>query len=183
MEVQDRVSIICCFATGIFLLCIPILMSYKLYQIRDLLDDDEILEEYEYLLSNLRTKSIGQAIYNIMFCLRRVLIIVSLYLIPQDKVSLQLVLNLVVQQIYLMYICMFSPLEKKQDRVMEKINEYLTLIVIYFYMLMCDSAYDSGHRSNIGFFHVFITIFMLILNLLLILRNFGFDTLPDLYGK
>ena len=78
---------------------------------------------------------------------------------------------------------MFSPLEKMQDRVMEKINEYLTLIVIYFYMLMCDSAYDSNHRSNIGFFHVFTTIFMLILNLLLILRNFGFDTLPDLYGK
>ena len=107
MEVQDRVSIICCFATGIFLLFIPILMSCKLYQIRDLLDDDDILEEYEYILSNLRTNSIGQALYNIMFCLRRVLIIASLYLIPQDKVSMQLILNLVVQQIYLMYICMF----------------------------------------------------------------------------
>lgn len=40
METQDRVSLFCCAASGIFLLFIPIFMTYKLYTVKDLLDID-----------------------------------------------------------------------------------------------------------------------------------------------
>ena len=65
---------------------------------------------------------------------------------------------------------------------METINECLTLTVIYFYMLMCDSTYDANQRDNyIGLCHIFITLGMIILNLLLLLKSMGLVTLPGFY--
>ena len=58
MERQDFISVIFCFACAIFLIFIPIYMIYKLYTIKDLIDDDETVEENEFILSNTKTENI-----------------------------------------------------------------------------------------------------------------------------
>ena len=66
---------------------------------------------------------------------------------------------------------------------MEMINECSTLIVIYFYMLMCDSIYDANQRDNyIGLAHIGVTLSMLLLNVALILRSFGKETIPGIWS-
>lgn len=85
---------------------------------------------------------------------------------------------------YTMYICAFTPLESKDDRIMEIANECLTLLVTYFYMLMCDSIYDAKIRDNyIGVCHVFITVGMITANFLLLLKGMGCETIPELYHE
>ena len=110
VERQDFISVMICLASGIFLTFIPIFMTYRLYNIKDLLEDDDTVEENEYILSNIQTLNIYQASYNIVFCLRRALIIISLYTIEDDKVALKLAMNIAIQFAYLMYICSHTPL-------------------------------------------------------------------------
>ena len=81
MERKDFISVLFGLACGIFLLFIPFYMTYRLYNIKDLLDDEETVEENEFIFSNIQTQNLGQAIYNIVFCLRRALIIITLYTI------------------------------------------------------------------------------------------------------
>ena len=62
---------------------------------------------------------------------------------------------------------------------MEIINEFSTLVVIYFYMLMCDSIYDVNQRDNyIGMAHILVTLSMLLLSMGLLLKNLGMETIP-----
>ena len=79
------------------------------------------------------------------------------------------------------YIAAYTPLQAKADRIMEMINECLTITIIYFYMLMSDARYDSDQKYYIGLAHVFSTLSMLVLNLLLLLRSMGIETIPQMY--
>ena len=67
---------------------------------------------------------------------------------------------------------------------MEIINECSTLVVIYFYMLMCDSIYDANQRDNyIGLAHIVVTLSMLLLNMGLILKSLGRETIPGTWSS
>ena len=50
-------------------------------------------------------------------------------------------------------------------------------------MLMCDASYDSHQKYYIGLVHVFSTLSMLVLNLILLVRSMGLETLPEAYQK
>ena len=58
IERPDFISVMFCLACGIFLIFIPIFMTYRLYNIKDLLDDEETAEENEFILSNIQTLNI-----------------------------------------------------------------------------------------------------------------------------
>ena len=139
---DDKISIVSAYICLIILIVIPIYMSYFLYKIRNNLQDEKTLEEYEFIVTGANTENIYQASYNIIFCLRRYLIVLSLYAF-RNKVQVQLCFNALIQLFYQMYICGCSPLLEKGDRRMEIFNECLIYVCIVAFFVFNDAKYTK----------------------------------------
>ena len=139
------------------------------------------MEEYEFIVTGIgtgaNTENIYQASYNIIFCLRRCLIVLSLYAF-QNKVQLQLCFNALLQLFYQIYIFGFSPLLEKNDRRMEMFNECLIYLCIVAFFMFNDAKYTKLSKKYISYAHVGTLIIGMLANVLRLVWTTGSESIP-----
>ena len=77
---SDKISLASTWFCLFMLTVITIYMAYSLYKIRNDLDNEQTLIDNEFVVTGVNTKNMYQAAYNLVFCVRRSLIVLSLYL-------------------------------------------------------------------------------------------------------
>ena len=87
----------------------------------------EFDEKYEFLLAEVKTNKISEALASIIFILRRVIYVCILYLM-NDLVGFQLVLHILVSLVYVCYILHYKPYSSRSQNKMQVLNEMSVIV-------------------------------------------------------
>lgn len=90
-------------------------------------DPKEFDEKYQFLLAEVKTNKIGQAIASIIFIVRRVIYVCLLYFM-NDLAGFQLVLNILVSLVYVCYILHYEPYSSRSQNEMQVLVEVSVIL-------------------------------------------------------
>ena len=177
---SDFLSALFLVISALVLGVLPIYIVAKLVQNKDHLHEPETRERYGYLYESLGTQSVLQAIFHVIFVMRRALFVLILVSLEQHAGS-QICLQMVLTGAYTVCLIQIRPFEEKFDNQREIFNEVCVMLVLYCYAMTTSTQLTGEDRYSFGWVYVLIASFGPLINFGLILEKLAFEVLPQLY--
>ena len=159
---------------------LPVYIVAKLVQNKDQLAELETRERYGYMYESLGTRYILQALFHVIFVLRRTLFVLILVGLEQHA-GLQICLQMMLTGAYTICLIQIRPFEEKFDNQREIFNEACVMLVLYCYAMTTSTQLAGEDRYSFGWVYVFIAGFGPLTNFGLILEKLACKVLPQLY--
>lgn len=157
---------------GSYIIMLPIFIGVFLFKNFHRLEDQGVREKWDTLYSKLALWKGKQVLaLPVIFCVRR-LLFTSALLNLEDSPIVQ-ILNLLAQ-IYAMmvYLSFMKPFEERSHLILEMFNESCILFNIYAMLGLTDiNAKNPDFKFSLGWFMIFVTLFNIITNLILMLKQ------------
>ena len=97
---------------------------------RKMLDDKDFNKKFKAMYNENKTNKLSSIIYNSIFCFRRLMLILSFYLLQEKGIWLVLAFNFV-QTVYFIYITNVIPHTEPMHNSLEDTNEYCLIVIQY----------------------------------------------------
>lgn len=160
------------------MLLLPIL-SYTLLKKNDTkISTSDFDQKYGTLYLNMNKQKNQVITYSSIFCLKR--LIIGLFTVYLNKsLTLNIYVNIFGNILFIKYLCDSMPMEFKYLNLMEIMNEICLSFFIYFLFLFSDFVSDIEVRYKLGYLFIYLVIFIIAVNFLLISNSMYKDSLYE----
>ena len=170
-----------CLVTGIYLIGYPLYGLIWLTKDFTRLSTAHYHGKYEVLLLDIRERSLSSAYFNILYMLRRLIMLAAIICIqvwPLMQITVQIYLSLA----NLCYIISVKPYKIKSQYKIEVLNESMLYNSIMMCLLYEIKLNDNPYNGKVlcGQIHIFFTSVNVLICLISLVKNFP-DTLKHVY--
>jgi C4-dicarboxylate transporter len=127
------------FFGSICLIIIPVSLLFMLSRNPETLDSKEAYKKYGSLYDGLNTKSRWCLLYNVLFIVRRLaLLLIMFNKRLQDTNSLQILYLVYINFLIMMYVHIVNPFDTRRKNIIEKVNEACVFLSVEMMMFFTD---------------------------------------------
>ena len=105
--------------------------------------------------------------YSLVFVLRRMFILLLIFLLP-DYPVIQIILSMLLSTIFLVYLIHVKPFEFMGQNLLEIFNEYMVFLIITISILFNDTIQDNDSLNKIGWIVIDFALLAFYVNIIVI---------------